>query len=153
MKKATNKIRKRLTNAYYKSSIYYKSSTNYDLDEKERNMYGLGNAEMRVMKVLWEKGDLTAKEIAKELNGACGWNANTTYTLIKRCINKGAIERIEPNYLCHAKITRDEVAEEEMNSLLDRLFDGSFDKMFAAFAGKKTLSQETIERLKKIIED
>ncbi|MCR4928127.1 MAG: BlaI/MecI/CopY family transcriptional regulator, partial [Lachnospiraceae bacterium] len=102
-------------------------------------MYGLGNAEIKVMKVLWEKGDLTAKELSIEMNRICGWNQNTTYTLIKRCVGKGAIERSEPNYLCHAKATREEVIEEEMSSIMDRLFDGSFDKMFAAFAGKKQL--------------
>ena len=42
--------------------------------------------------------------------------------------------------------------EEEMSSIMDRLFDGSFDKMFAAFAGKKQLSDEKISQLKKIIE-
>lgn len=28
------------------------------------------------------------------------WRRNTTYTLIKRCIKKGAIERSEPNFMC-----------------------------------------------------
>lgn len=115
-------------------------------------MYGLGNAEIKIMNELWERGDLTAKEIAVEMGKKCRWNANTTYTLIKRCTLKGAIERREPNYICHAKATKDEVMKEEVNSFMDRFFDGSYDKMFASFAGKRNLSEEQVKQLKKIIE-
>ena len=54
----------------------------------------LFDAELKVMDVLWEKGDTPAREIARKLTEELGWNVNTTYTLIKRCINKGAIRRL-----------------------------------------------------------
>ena len=53
----------------------------------------LFDSELKVMDVLWKEGDMPAKEIARALTGELGWNVNTTYTLIKRCIKKGAIER------------------------------------------------------------
>ncbi len=49
------------------------------------------------MDVLWREGDTTAKHISDVLHAEVGWNMNTTYTLIKRCIKKGAIERSEPH--------------------------------------------------------
>lgn len=49
----------------------------------------LFDSELKVMEVLWREGDTPAKEIAKELTGELGWNVNTTYTLIKRCIKRG----------------------------------------------------------------
>ncbi|MDR2771725.1 MAG: BlaI/MecI/CopY family transcriptional regulator, partial [Clostridiales Family XIII bacterium] len=51
----------------------------------------LFDSELKVMDVLWQEGDLTAKGIAKILAGRIGWNKNTTYTVIKKCIDKGAI--------------------------------------------------------------
>jgi len=51
----------------------------------------LFDSELKVMEVLWKEGDIPAKQIAKQLTGQLGWNVNTTYTLIKRCIKKGAI--------------------------------------------------------------
>ncbi|MDE6063458.1 MAG: BlaI/MecI/CopY family transcriptional regulator, partial [Lachnospiraceae bacterium] len=51
----------------------------------------LFDAELKVMGVLWREGDSTAKHIASVLGEETGWNTNTTYTLIKRCIKKGAI--------------------------------------------------------------
>ena len=82
-----------------------------------------------------------------------GWNMNTTYTLIKRCIKKGAIERSEPNFMCHALIPKEEVQEAETNELIDKIYDGSVDKLFAALLGRKKLSAEQIQKLRQIVED
>ena len=64
----------------------------------------LFHSELKIMNVLWTQGDVTAKHISNVLKEEIGWNMNTTYTLIKRCIKKGAIERLEPNFICHALI-------------------------------------------------
>ena len=65
----------------------------------------LVDSELKIMEVLWEEGDVTAKHISDVLKEQVGWNINTTYTLIKRCINKGAIQRTEPKFMCHAFLT------------------------------------------------
>ncbi len=112
----------------------------------------LFDSELKVMDVLWEKGDLPAKEIAKTLTEAFGWNVNTTYTLIKRCIKKGAIERSEPNFMCHALIPKEAVQEAETDELINKLYSGSADKLFAALLGRKKLSCEQIKKLKQMVE-
>ena len=66
----------------------------------------LFDSEWKVMEVLWRENDLTAKEISVRLAQSIGWNKNTTYTVLKKCIDKGAIERREPNFVCHAAITK-----------------------------------------------
>lgn len=111
----------------------------------------LFDSEIKVMDVLWREGDSTAKHIAAVLSEEIGWNVNTTYTLIKRCIKKGAIERTEPNFMCHALIAKEEVQEAETNELIDRIFDGSADKLFASLLGRKKLSADQIEKLKQIV--
>ena len=67
----------------------------------------LFDSEWKVMEVLWQDGDTTAKELSLRLADSAGWNKNTTYTVIKKCVEKGAIERREPNFLCHACITKE----------------------------------------------
>ena len=111
----------------------------------------LFDSELKVMDTIWQEGDVTAKHIADVLNAEVGWNKNTTYTLIKRCINKGAIERKEPNFICHALIPKEEVQEAETDELIDKVYDGSIDKLFAALLGRKKLSEQQIENLKDII--
>ncbi len=111
----------------------------------------LFDSELKIMSILWQEGDSTAKHIADILKDEVGWNKNTTYTLIKRCIQKGAIKRSEPNFLCHALIPKEEVQEVETKELINRIYDGSSDKLFAALLGRKTLSSEQINKLKQIV--
>jgi BlaI family penicillinase repressor len=113
----------------------------------------LFDSELKVMSVLWREGDTTAKHISDILKAEIGWNMNTTYTLIKRCIKKGAIERSEPNFMCHALIPKEEVQEAETNELINKIYDGSADKLFAALLGRKKLTAEQIERLKQVVGD
>lgn len=103
------------------------------------------------MDVLWREGDATAKHISNVLGAEVGWNMNTTYTLIKRCIKKGAIERSEPNFMCHALIPKEQVQEAETDELINKIYDGSVDKLFAALLGRKNLSAKQIEQLKQIV--
>ena len=44
----------------------------------------LFDSELAVMNVIWEHGDITAKEISDILKESIGWNINTTYTVIKK---------------------------------------------------------------------
>lgn len=111
----------------------------------------LFDSELKVMDVLWREGDTTAKHISDVLKEDTGWNMNTTYTLIKRCIKKGAIERSEPNFMCHALIPKEEVQEAETNELINKIYDGSVDKLFAALLGRKKLTDEQIDKLKQIV--
>ncbi len=97
----------------------------------------LFDSELKVMDVLWKDGDVPAKYVADTLNREVGWNKNTTYTLIKRCINKGAIERTEPGFMCHALIAKEQVQDLETDELIDKIYDGSVDKLFAALLGRK----------------
>ncbi|MDP4120306.1 MAG: BlaI/MecI/CopY family transcriptional regulator [Bacillota bacterium] len=113
----------------------------------------LFDSELKVMAVLWKEGDTTAKKISDILKEQVGWNINTTYTLIKKCIAKGAIKRSEPNFLCHALIAKEQVQDQETNLLIKRVFDGSADLLFASLLSRKKLSNEEIKRLKQIVDN
>ena len=138
-----------MTKANYCSSIgvdyYSRMKGDKAMDAK------LFDSELKVMDVLWREGDATAKHIAAVLREEVGWNVNTTYTLIKRCIKKGAIERSEPNFLCHALVKMEQVQETETNELINKIYDGSADKLFSALLGRKKLSPQQLEQLRKIV--
>ncbi len=113
----------------------------------------LFDSELKVMDILWREGDQAAKDIAQRLKQEIGWNVNTSYTIIKRCIKKGAIARSEPNFLCHALVPKALVQEKETDELINKVFDGSADKLFASLVGRKNLSAVQIEKLKQIVGD
>ena len=118
------------------------------MDQKTVKLF---DSELKVMDILWKEGDVPAKHVAEVLTGELGWNKNTTYTLIKRCIKKGAIERFEPGFLCHALIPKEEVQEAETDKLINKIYDCSVDKLFAALLSRKKLSAQQIERLRQMV--
>ena len=113
----------------------------------------LFDSELKVMNVLWRNGDTSAKDIAGILSADIGWNVNTTYTVIKKCVAKNAIERREPGFVCHALISRRDVQESETCELIDKLYDGAADKLVACLLDGKHLSAEEIARLKALVEE
>ena len=112
----------------------------------------LFDSEWKVMEVLWQTGDRTAKELSLALADKIGWNKNTTYTVIKKCIDKGAIERREPGFVCHAQISKQQAQKEEAETLVDKVFGGSAELLFASILSDRSLSKEEIARLKALVE-
>ena len=118
------------------------------MDKKPVKLF---DSELKVMDILWKEGDVPARHVADALARETGWNKNTTYTLIKRCIQKGAIERTDPGFQCRALIPKEAVQAAETDELVGKLFDGSVDKLFASLLGRKNLTAEQIQRLRDIV--
>lgn len=111
----------------------------------------LFDSELKVMETLWREGELTAGQISKILEEEIGWNRNTTYTVIKKCIDKGAVERLEPKFICRAIISKEDVQSYETEELIDRMFDGSKQKFFAAFLSENSLTEDELRQLKELV--
>ena len=113
----------------------------------------LFDSELKVMDILWRKGDQTAKQIADLLREETGWNVNTTYTVIKKCIDKGTIQRREPNFQCFPLVRREEAQAAAAAELVDKVFDGSASLLFASLLSGKQLPPEEIQRLRALIDE
>ena len=112
----------------------------------------LFDSEVKIMEILWEKGSLSAKEISLIAAETIGWNKNTTYTIIKKLIDKAFIQRDEPNFICTPLVSREEVQKEEASSLLHKFFGGSRKALFSALIEDEKLSDQEIEELRDLID-
>ncbi|MCL2670691.1 MAG: BlaI/MecI/CopY family transcriptional regulator [Clostridiales bacterium] len=111
----------------------------------------LYDAELRLMEIVWEREPISAKDISIAAAALCDWNKNTTYTVIKRLIEKGVLRREEPGFICHSVLKRDEIQRAETKTLIERLFGGSKQAFFAAFADE-ALSAGEVAALRALIE-
>jgi BlaI family transcriptional regulator, penicillinase repressor len=111
----------------------------------------LFDAELRLMEIVWQHEPVSAKEISLIAAREIGWNKNTTYTVLKKLVEKAAVQRSEPNFLCTARITREQVGTAETKRLIDKLYDGSAKAFLASFLQKEKLSAEELAELKNII--
>ena len=113
----------------------------------------LFDSELKVLEILWTKGDTTAKKLSEILREQVGWRKTTSYTVIKKCVDKEVVERQEPNFVCHALITREQAQETETADLINKMYGGMSDQLVASILGSKKLSPEEISGLKDLIKN
>lgn len=113
----------------------------------------LFEGERKLMELLWERDGSSAKELSLLAAEKIGWNKNTTYTVIKKLVDKGAIKRSDPDFICHSLIGREEVGREEAKEVLRSFFGGSVNALFSSFMSDGTLSAKEVEELQMLIDE
>lgn len=110
-------------------------------------------AESQVMQALWRKTPLTADEIVADVRARQPWAEATVKTLINRLLKKKAIksERVEGRHQYVPLVDRANYVQDEIQGLLDRLFEGQLAPLVAHFAQNRKLKPEEIARLRKLI--
>ncbi len=111
----------------------------------------LHEGELNVMELLWSNKALAARDIAKIIKEYIGWEKNTTYTVIKRLIDKGAVTREDPGFICRANISKKKIQDIETKALLNQLYNGSVSNFISIYLAGQQLSGTDIEELKRII--
>ncbi len=111
----------------------------------------LHEGELNVMELLWSNKELAAKDISKIIKEYIGWEKNTTYTVIKRLIDKGAITRQDPGFICRANISKRKIQEIETNALFDKLFNGSVSCFLTEYLENQTLNHSDLDILDRIL--
>lgn len=108
----------------------------------------LSEMEWEIMKPLWEKGPMAARDIYAAIPDQYGWAYKTVKTMIARLVKKGALtyDRIGNSYLYRAAYTREEMTREATGSFIRRVFDGALSPFFAHFV--QHVSDEELEALK-----
>lgn len=112
----------------------------------------LTEPELQVMQVVWHCDGVSAKDVIASLSETSCYSASTVYTLIYRCIKKGAIERRDPGFILVPLVSREEMQESETRKLADKLFDGSVDSLFTTLIDRHEISDETVRRLRNLID-
>ncbi len=121
--------------------------------DEDNKLIRLHEGELNVMELLWSNKELAAKDIAKIIKEYIGWEKNTTYTVIKRLIDKGAVERVEPGFLCKAIITKREIQKIETEVLFAKLFNSSLSSFLNEYLRNRKLTTTEIFELRKIAEE
>ena len=111
------------------------------------------NSEWQVMQLLWEKSPSTAKELSATMSAKFGWAGNTTYTLIYRLLDKGAIRQEGQGHgkLYYTCVDENVAASHEANVLIERAYRGDSFKLVHELAEKNEWTQEQKDALKKLL--
>ena len=112
-------------------------------------------AEWEVLDVLWERGPVSASQVATSLKSKTGWSLGAVRTFLTRLINKGAVRILddEPINRYESIYSRETFVHQESNGFLDKYFGGAFHLMVASYLKHEEISPEEIARLKQLLDE
>lgn len=116
----------------------------------------ISESELEVMKVLWKTKEATSAQIIENLKDKSDWKPKTIQTLVTRLVSKDFVSVDKSNkksYVYSPNISEKEYKNYASKSFLEKLYNGSINKMVLSFVKDKKLSKEEIEELKDILRE
>ncbi len=109
--------------------------------------------ELAILRVLWQRGHATVREVVDELGRTGTVGYTTALKLMQIMTEKGLVERDERTrvHVYRAKLSEDSAQRRFVHDLLDTLFDGSAKKLvMQALSGRHT-SPEELAEIRKLV--
>ena len=114
-------------------------------------MSTLTTAELRLMKIIWERESIGSGELVKEAAARLDWKKSTTYTILKKLIDKGVA--VNEDSIVRPVVSNSEYYNGSKTAVIDKYFSGSLPEFMLTFVKEKKLSRKEVEELEKIIND
>lgn len=111
----------------------------------------LGIIETRFADIIWSNAPISSGELVKKSFETLGWKKSTTYTVLKKLIDKGIFTNEQS--IVKVKISREDFFTMQSQKFVDETFDGSLPAFIAAFTAKKALSEEEINEIRHLIDN
>jgi BlaI family transcriptional regulator, penicillinase repressor len=118
----------------------------------------LTEAELKLMHVLWKKGNATVSEVVEAVAKNAGGVApaySTVLTTMRILENKGYVRHTKEGraFVYKPVVPRDRATEKAVSHLLRRFFENSAELLMLNLLERKNVDAETIKRLRKRIEE
>jgi len=113
------------------------------------------DGEIEILRVLWERGPSTVREVHRTLEERRGAGYTTVLKLMQIMTDKGLVERdasVRPQIYRSTKSAR-QMQQRLVGDMLDRIFDGSPGEMvLRALSSRKTTADER-DRIRRMLDD
>jgi len=113
----------------------------------------LTDAELRIMRVLWSRGESTNMEIVGTITGP-PLARNTVMTTLGVLERKGYVaHRTEGRtFIYRAVVAEDRARETALEGVLRRFFDGSAEQLVVKLLDSKSISAADRKRIQKLVD-
>ncbi len=112
-------------------------------------------AETEILRVLWERGPSTVREVHGALQGQRGTGYTTVLKLMQIMAQKGLAARDESrrSHVYRPLVEREGVETRLVGDLIDRVFDGSASELVVRALASKPASTEELSALRTMLGD
>lgn len=117
----------------------------------DERMSDLGELELEVMQLVWDKGEATAEQVREELTRPA--KESTVRTVLRRLEEKGFVTHSVDGrtFVFRATEARQEVAARAVKRIVDWFCKGSVEEVLVGMADARMLEPRTLEQLAKRI--
>ncbi len=115
----------------------------------------LTEAELRLMKILWRRGESGVAELVAALPEDESIAYNSALTTIRILEKKGYVthRQVGRAYLYRPSVAEQEAGQSAVQQLLTRFFGNSREQLVLSLLGDSSLTREEVERLRSVIEE
>ena len=113
------------------------------------------DAELEILRVLWELGPATVRQVHEALAGTRETGYTTTLKLMQIMADKGLVTRDESSrtHVYAATVTKEHTQRQLVKDLVDRAFGGSAEKLvMQALRGRRATGDE-IARIREMLDE
>jgi len=113
------------------------------------------DAELAILRVLWESGPSTVRQVHNALSESRETGYTTTLKLMQIMTEKGLVTRDESirTHVYAARVSRDITQRQLVSDLMDRAFGGSAAALVLQALSAHPTSNEELAEITKLIED
>ena len=111
------------------------------------------DAELEILHVLWKTGPAGLGTVHAQLSAQREVAKTTVATMLKLMLQKKLVRRGKGprGYLWSAAVSRKQTADGMVGSLIDRVFDGSAQRMVVHLVEAGDISQQELEELSRLV--
>jgi BlaI family penicillinase repressor len=115
----------------------------------------LGQVQLRIMHVLWERGRVSAREITDGLNRDEPIAHSTVQTLLRKLEAKGAVghETVDRTFVFFPRIAEDNVRRGATHDLVERIFGGSPAQLMSYLLQNEAVSKQELEEIRRLVDE
>jgi BlaI family transcriptional regulator, penicillinase repressor len=120
------------------------------------NKAGLSEAEVEVLKVLWDLGPAPVRAINRALAArGRSWAYTTVSTLLLRLSTKGCVasDASEVPHVYRATVSRDDLLGRRLREAADELCDGDAAPLVLALVQEHRFTAEELARFRRLLDD
>jgi predicted transcriptional regulator len=113
----------------------------------------LTEAELRLMKILWRRGESAVTDLVAALPESEPLAYNSVLTTIRILEQKGYVEHRQEGraFVYRPSVAEDEASRTEVRNVLGRFFGNSREQLVLSLLGDEEISAEELRRLKDAI--
>jgi len=115
----------------------------------------LTEAELRLMKILWRRGESAVTDLVAAMPEGEELAYNSVLTTIRILEQKGYVEHRQEGraFIYWPVVAEDEASRSEVKHVLSRFFGNSREQLLLTLLGDGDISRDELERLKNAIRD